>query len=102
MPDIRRILDAMVSLAAAIPGTRHSTNISMHGCDAQLLQLLVDYGGERGRFENETGTEEWDCVDLQLGHLNVYAYGRHRPIVRVEVDPAAVEAALAKAHEVLS
>lgn len=102
MTDIKRLLNAMAACAAAIPGRHHAPNINFHGCDAATLQLFVDCGGTMKRYESESGTSEWDVVEASIDGVTVYAYGEHRAIVRSEIDPAKVEAALALAAEAVS
>ncbi len=104
MSDIKKICEAMAALAAAIPGApdnRGSVSISLHGCVDATLRLLVDNGGRRQTYENESRTEEWDCVSVYVGPVGIHAYGKHRQIGGVETDSDAVDAALAKAQEAL-
>ena len=102
MTDIKKICEAMAALAAAIPGAPSVTSVNLHGCADVTLRMLVDARGRRETYENDAGTEEWDCATLDVGAVTIHAYGPHRPIVRAEIDSAAVESALALAEEAVS
>ena len=101
MSDVKRILDAMCALVAALPGTANAhLMIGIHNCSPDGLRAFVDEGGHADVHSTEA--HEWDVVQLYLDKVSVAAYGPHREIVHPTTDPAAVEAALAQAAEALS
>lgn len=100
MSDVKRIIDAIARLTAAIPGSRRSLGVSMHGCDGRALQALVAEGATMEHYTNEANTEEWDAAVLRLEGVTVVAYSLHRPLSSADTDTAEVEAALAQAAEV--
>lgn len=98
MTDIKKICDAMAALAAAIPGTGH-TGVFLHECDDVTLRILVENGATCDRYESDDHSQEWDCARLLRDDITVYAFSKHRPIVRADIDEAAVDYALALAEE---
>ena len=96
--DIRRILDAMAGLARAIPGAPHPS-VSLHNCNDSLMRALRGIAYSYERYENGSGTQEWDCASVRVEGASLYAYSQHRPVaVETETDADAVEAALAQAE----
>lgn len=104
MADINKIAEAIVALVNALPGKSADrvTSVSLHGCDSARFRAVLDAGATLNTYQSDDGSREWDSATLYVGNLAIHAFSDHRPIVRVEVDPHAVEAALAQAQEALS
>jgi len=97
--DVKRILDAMVALVKALPGADKARfTIGIHGCSETALRAFVAEGAEYRTYSN--GEHEWNAAEMYLDEGTLAGYGDHRPVAK-PTDAAAVEAALAKAEEVL-
>jgi hypothetical protein len=103
MSDVKRILDAMVALARALPGASEAhLTIGIHGCDGRALHALKAEGARVETHESDDRTHEWDAASLDLNGATINAFSAHRPLSTEAPDSSVVEAALAQAAEALS
>jgi hypothetical protein len=98
--DIKKIIDAMAALAAALPGSPHIT-IGLHASD-ECYRALLSIGAKSQNFVSDDGTDTWDAAQLYIEGGSINAYSAHRPIVATAPNPERVESALAQAQEALS
>ena len=102
MIDLRKVLDAIGALVAAIPGVVDTrTHINIHGCTHEALTALEEHGAIIERCTDGKHAT-WETAELRVGDVLLCAFGPHSPLVAGRLDDAKVEAALARAQEALS